>query len=58
MRLTIDEIIADNARMERYLCERIPPDGTRVDLGNGAWADQGPERYWLCNGCGGQYDQR
>src|SRR5436309_2157000 len=42
MRLSIDQILADNARMERFVCERIPPDGTRVDLGNGAWADLTP----------------
>jgi excisionase family DNA binding protein len=44
MRLTIDEILADNARMEQFVCERIPPDTTRVDLGCGAWADLTP--FW------------
>jgi hypothetical protein len=42
MRLTIDQILADNARMEQYICERIPPDTTRIDLGCGAWADLTP----------------
>jgi len=42
MRLSYDEIMADRARMERYVCERIPPDGIRIDLGNGAWADLFP----------------
>jgi len=39
MRLSIDQILADNARMKEFICQRIPPDGTRVDLGCGAWAD-------------------
>jgi hypothetical protein len=42
MRLTIDQIKADNARMEQFICERIPDDGTRIDLGCGAWAELTP----------------
>src|SRR5438046_2716634 len=42
MRLDIDRIKADDARMEQYICERIPDDGTKVDLGCGAWADLFP----------------
>jgi len=44
MPLTTDQIIADRARMEKFICERIPDDGTWVDLGNGAWADLTP--FW------------
>src|SRR6516225_4506034 len=44
MRFTTDQIMADNARMEKFICERIPDDGTRIDLGNGAWADLTP--FW------------
>lgn len=36
MGLTIDQIIADNARMERFICERTPPDGARIDVGGGS----------------------
>ena len=44
MRLTTDQIMADRARMEKVICERIPDGGTRVDLGNVAWADLTP--FW------------
>jgi len=44
MRLTTDQIMADRARMEKFICERIPDDGTRIDLGNGACADLMP--FW------------
>jgi hypothetical protein len=44
MRLTIEQILADNAKMEQYICERIPPATTRIDLGRGAWADLTP--FW------------
>jgi hypothetical protein len=44
MRLTLDQILADNASMERFICERIPPETTRIDLGSGAWADLTP--FW------------
>lgn len=42
MRLTIDQIKADRAKMEEFLCQRIRSDGTRIDLGDGAWADLFP----------------
>jgi hypothetical protein len=42
MRLTADQIKADNARMQSYVCERIPDDGIRIDLTCGAWADLTP----------------
>jgi hypothetical protein len=42
MRLTIDQIFADKARMEQFICERIPPCSTRINLGGGAWADLTP----------------
>jgi len=42
--LSIDQILADNARMREFLCQRLPPDGTRIDLGDGAWADLTP--FW------------
>jgi hypothetical protein len=44
MRLTYEQIQADNAKMEKFICERIPPVTTRVDLGGGAWADLSP--FW------------
>jgi excisionase family DNA binding protein len=42
MRLSYEQIKADKARVEQFVCERIRPDGTRVDLGNGGWADLTP----------------
>jgi excisionase family DNA binding protein len=44
MRLSPEQIIADRARMEQFISERIPPDGARIDLGGGAWADLTP--FW------------
>jgi hypothetical protein len=42
MRLTHEQDRADNARMEQFICERVPDEGTRIDLGVGAWADLFP----------------
>jgi hypothetical protein len=42
MRLTSEQIRADNTKMKQFIYERIPDDGTRVDLGGGAWADLTP----------------
>jgi excisionase family DNA binding protein len=44
MYLSYDQIKADKAKMEQFICERLPPDTTRVDLGGGAWADLTP--FW------------
>jgi hypothetical protein len=44
VRLSIEQIIADNAKMERFICERIPAEGVKIDLGNGASADLFP--FW------------
>jgi hypothetical protein len=37
--LTYDQIKSDRARMAEFICERIPPNGMRLDMGGGAWAD-------------------
>jgi len=41
--LTVNQIQADTRRMERFICERISPGGTRIVLAAGgdgpAWAD-------------------
>lgn len=42
MRPILEQVLADNARMQSYVCERIPGDGIRIDLGSGAWADLTP----------------
>lgn len=39
MRLSLDQILADRARMEQFICDRISGGVTRIDLGGGAWAD-------------------
>jgi hypothetical protein len=39
MRLNCDQIRADRARMEQFICERITGGVNRIDLGAGAWAD-------------------
>ena len=44
MRLSLDQIRADKARMEQFICERISGGITRIDLSGGAWADLTP--FW------------
>jgi hypothetical protein len=42
MRLSYEQVHADKARMEQFICERIPDDGIRIDLGCGARAELMP----------------
>jgi excisionase family DNA binding protein len=37
MRLTYEQVQADRAKMEAYVCERIPGDGTTVQLEGRGW---------------------
>src|ERR1051325_1987914 len=43
MPLTPDQLQSDRRKMQRFICDRIPPDGTRIVLAAGgdgpAWAD-------------------
>jgi hypothetical protein len=49
MRLSTDQIISDEKQMERYICERLTKDPTRVILASGedgvSWADLYP--IWI-----------
>ena len=47
MRLTLDQFKADARKMKRYICSKIPKEGTRIVLADGpeggeAWAELNP----------------
>lgn len=46
MRFNYDQIDADNRKMQRYIAQRIPPEGVKIVLADGpdgeAWADLFP----------------
>ena len=40
MRVNVEQVIADKARMEQFICQRIPAERTtRIELAQAVWAD-------------------
>lgn len=51
MRFSIDQMKADRAKMERFICQRIPSEGTKVELDGRGWVGLMPvtddESGWI-----------